>query len=66
MIEGGAVLSATSKGPGRLINGKTHDEFRSKKNWTCWVQNDTSALIRMIKGNEQYSLVGKSRVLASD
>lgn len=60
------MLSATSRGLGRLINGKTHDEFRSRKNWTRWVQNGMSALIRIIKGDEQYSLVGKSRVLASD
>lgn len=57
------MLSTTSEEPRKLLNRKTRDEFRSKKNWTHWVQNDMSALFRIIKGDEQYS---KSRVLASD
>lgn len=66
VIERETVLRATSKGQGWLINGRTQGEFRSKKNWTRWVQNDTSAFIRIIKGDEQYSLLGKTRALASD
>lgn len=57
------MLSTTSEEPRKIINRKTDDEFRSKKNWTHWVQNGMSALFRIIKGDEQYS---KSRVLASD
>lgn len=32
----------------------------------CFLQNDASALFRIIKGDEQSRLVGKSRVLSSD
>lgn len=56
------MLSTTSEGLRKLINRKTYDEFSRKKNWTRWMQNDTSALLRIIKSDEQYSLVGKHQI----
>lgn len=56
------MLSTTSEGLGKLINRKTHDEFSRKKNWTHWMQNDMSALLRIIKSQEQYCLVSKHQI----
>lgn len=56
--------TATSEGLDKLINKKVHYEFRSKKNWTQWVQKEervsasSPGLLRVMNGIAQWIRAG--------